>query len=315
MNELIKVVEQDNQRFVNARDLYEKTGVKSRFIDWIDNHIKRLGFIEGEDFFSQVGKSTGGRPNKEYSLTIIAAVAIAANGNDENGFKLFKYLMHIVEDWNSPERVIERARQAGAIILTEKSVLALEHLAAGMALSPFPGALATGIPANVERRLTEKDGGRVYILAYSGATRQRTILIYDHEAKFLDVALAQRDKWGQLTQDVKDGLERKYMSILGQWGKIEKVEYDDFFKWKSSLIRAGVTQPALPSSKVIPRDQISAATASVSVKVLSENKSNRSVKSNVLPFKGGKAVYIDEDDDSGTYFEKDEDEDVIKTAT
>jgi len=57
MNELIKVVDQGDQKLVDARDLYEKLGVKSRFNDWINNRIKDYGYVEGEDFFRAWGRA------------------------------------------------------------------------------------------------------------------------------------------------------------------------------------------------------------------------------------------------------------------
>jgi len=282
MKELIKIVEQDSRQLVDARDLFKAIGTTYQFINWIDNHIKRFGLVEDEDFFPRSGKSTGGRSSKEYDLTITAAAAIVASQNDENGFKLLKYLMKVDEAWNTPEKVIARAKQAGALILTEESVLALKHLAAGMALSPFPGALANGIPSSAERILTEKDTGRVYMLVYAGATKQCMILVYNHEGKFLDVALAHRDKWGHITQVVKDSLERKHLNLLGRWGAREKVQYDDFFRWKASLIEAGVTNPALPPPKVMTQEQI-----------------NTAANPKVLSFDPRKATYINDDEESG----------------
>lgn len=113
MNELIEVIEQDGQQRINARWLHEASGVKSRFNDWINNHIKTHGFVEGEDFFFTTRESTGtsGRPQDEYSLTMPAAVVVVADSNSKGKFKLLKWLMRTVEASNAPDMVIERAAQ------------------------------------------------------------------------------------------------------------------------------------------------------------------------------------------------------------
>jgi anti-repressor protein len=60
MNELIKVVEQNGEQTVNARDLHEALAVKRDFSTWIKDRIEKYGFVEGEDFSPNLGKSTGG---------------------------------------------------------------------------------------------------------------------------------------------------------------------------------------------------------------------------------------------------------------
>jgi len=55
---------------VNARDLHEFLEVKHQFRDWIKNRIEEYGFEDGKDFREFFSESTGGRPAKEYALSI-----------------------------------------------------------------------------------------------------------------------------------------------------------------------------------------------------------------------------------------------------
>jgi phage anti-repressor protein len=70
MNELIKIEDRDGKKLVNARELHAYLGSKQDFSNWIINRIDKYGFQEDKDFTIVLLKSTGGRPAKEYALTI-----------------------------------------------------------------------------------------------------------------------------------------------------------------------------------------------------------------------------------------------------
>jgi len=55
---------------VDGRALHTFLEVQSHFRDWINNRIEEYGFEEGKDFRSFFSESTGGRPTKEYALTL-----------------------------------------------------------------------------------------------------------------------------------------------------------------------------------------------------------------------------------------------------
>ena len=90
---------------VNARDLHAALGSQKKFADWIKAQIERCGLIEGlewapaevvpqkvnnpeepGEFFPQKGENqSGGRPAKEYILTIDAAKQVAMASNTPRG--------------------------------------------------------------------------------------------------------------------------------------------------------------------------------------------------------------------------------------
>lgn len=81
MNELIPVspdlIGTDTTLSVNARDLHEFLAVDTEFKDWMPRRIEEYAFEEGKDFRSFLGESTGGRPPKEYVLSLDMAKQLA----------------------------------------------------------------------------------------------------------------------------------------------------------------------------------------------------------------------------------------------
>ena len=73
---------------VNARDLHAFLGSKRQFADWISERIQKYGFVENQDFviFSQnCEKPKGGRPAKEFALTLDMANELAMVENNDKG--------------------------------------------------------------------------------------------------------------------------------------------------------------------------------------------------------------------------------------
>jgi phage anti-repressor protein len=73
-------------RKVDARALHEWLGVKSEFRLWFHRIVKDYGFEEGEGFVaSLIRNPTGGRPRKDYLLTLDVAKEVAMIGNTPKG--------------------------------------------------------------------------------------------------------------------------------------------------------------------------------------------------------------------------------------
>ncbi|MDB8552872.1 ORF6C domain-containing protein [Turicibacter sanguinis] len=88
--ELIKVTtNEQGQKLVSGRELYEVLKVQKDFTDWMKNQLENIDAIEGEDFTPLKGKSNGGRPTAEYILTLDTAkeicmvVGVAPRTNEE----------------------------------------------------------------------------------------------------------------------------------------------------------------------------------------------------------------------------------------
>lgn len=91
-----EVIEQTTQ-YCNARDLHASLQIQTRFNDWIDRRIEDYGFVEGEDFYSNLSKtskgSKGGRPTSDYRLTLDMAKELAMIENNEVGRQVRRYFI------------------------------------------------------------------------------------------------------------------------------------------------------------------------------------------------------------------------------
>lgn len=126
MNDLIQVKVSNGRESVDARELHAALEVKTEFKDWIARRIESYGFIEGKDFSASLSKSTGGRPSKEYSLTVAMAKELATVENNDRGREVRRYLIAVEEAWNSPEYVMLRAlKYAQAAMEESKKKIAI----------------------------------------------------------------------------------------------------------------------------------------------------------------------------------------------
>lgn len=99
MNELITtfngILNGESQPLVNARDLHKVLGSGWDFSDWAKKRIEQYGFIEGEDFTSNYGKSMFGRPKTEYHISLDMAKELCLVENTEQGKKARRYFIEV----------------------------------------------------------------------------------------------------------------------------------------------------------------------------------------------------------------------------
>lgn len=96
MQELIKITEHNGQRAVSARELHQVLGSKQEFANWMKNRIDKYGFIENQDyqvFDNFIKNPEGGRPLKEYALSIDMAKEIAMVEGNERGRQVRQYFI------------------------------------------------------------------------------------------------------------------------------------------------------------------------------------------------------------------------------
>lgn len=108
MNEIIEINYETEEPTVSARELYNKLEVRTAFKDWFPRMCE-YGFEEGKDFCSKMSESTGGRPAKDYDLTIRCAKEICMIQRTEIGRTIRNYFLDLEEAWNTPEQVFARA--------------------------------------------------------------------------------------------------------------------------------------------------------------------------------------------------------------
>ena len=97
-NDMMPVYENEQgDKLVDARQLHENLLISTRFNDWITRQINNYGFIEGEDFYSFLSK-TSGRPKAEYLLTLDTAKEIAMVQNNEQGRLIRRYFIQVEKE-------------------------------------------------------------------------------------------------------------------------------------------------------------------------------------------------------------------------
>lgn len=108
MNDLIKINYETEQPTVSARDLHRALEVETKFKDWFPR-MTEYGFEEGKDFSSFLSKSNGGRPSKEYEITVDMAKELCMIQRSEKGKQFRKYFIEVEKAWNDPVLIMGRA--------------------------------------------------------------------------------------------------------------------------------------------------------------------------------------------------------------
>lgn len=108
----------DKQQGVNARDLHAFLEVKTAFKDWIARRIEDFDFKEDSDFCSFLSESSGGRPSKEYVLTLNMAKELSMVERNEKGKQARQYFIQC-------EKQLKVAQQQFAIPQTYAEALRL----------------------------------------------------------------------------------------------------------------------------------------------------------------------------------------------
>jgi anti-repressor protein len=98
MEEIVKVSKiafaEEEVSGVDARELWKFLEVETRFNDWISKRVSEYDFCESKDFYSFLSKTiNGGRPSKEYSITIDMAKELSMVERNEKGKEARKYFI------------------------------------------------------------------------------------------------------------------------------------------------------------------------------------------------------------------------------
>lgn len=93
------------RQLVDARELYAFVESKQDFSEWIKKRLGECEAVEGQDFSIILGKSTGGRPQKDYILLIDIAKEVAMLERNEKGKAVRKYFISVERKYK--EKVLE----------------------------------------------------------------------------------------------------------------------------------------------------------------------------------------------------------------
>lgn len=120
MKDLIKITTNDKgQQLVSARELHEFLEVKKDFTDWFKYRVAQYGFEENLDFTPILGKSTGGRPSKDFAIKIEIAKELSMVENNEKGKQARKYFIEC-------EKIAKN--KPNSITVAENAAIANEYM-------------------------------------------------------------------------------------------------------------------------------------------------------------------------------------------
>ena len=112
MNELIKVVYDNDRPTVSGRELHEKLEIATQYTKWFER-MAEYGFTEKEDYIAISQKRLTAQGNEttftDHQLTLEMAKQICMIQRTETGKRYREYFLEIEKMWNSPEYVMARA--------------------------------------------------------------------------------------------------------------------------------------------------------------------------------------------------------------
>ena len=121
-------VTDSGEKVIVGRELHQYLDVGRDFSTWINSKISEYNYQEGIDFSTVRGKSNGGRPRKEYILTLDMGKELGMLNKGDKGNKIRQYFIQFEkkvrkEELDVPETKAEALRLAANILqgLVEKS--------------------------------------------------------------------------------------------------------------------------------------------------------------------------------------------------
>lgn len=93
MKDLIPIQQNDDGSIaVSGRSLHAGLDVSTRYNDWFARMVA-YGFTDGEDFYSLLSESSGGRPSTDHVMTLDMAKEIAMIQRSERGQQVRRYFI------------------------------------------------------------------------------------------------------------------------------------------------------------------------------------------------------------------------------
>ncbi|SMG40861.1 Phage anti-repressor protein [Dethiosulfovibrio salsuginis] len=109
---LVPVYRDSEWQVVDARELHGFLESKRQFGNWIEDRVDKYGLVEGEDYvlvFNKTGKNpSGGRPAKDYLLTLDVAKELCMVENNERGRQARKYFIAVEKAYRESLVMIPR---------------------------------------------------------------------------------------------------------------------------------------------------------------------------------------------------------------
>lgn len=176
MNELININYDSERPTVLGRDLHKLLEVKTAYKDWFPRMVE-YGFTEGIDFnplkierVQMEGTRSVTREVQDHQLTLDMAKEICMLQRTERGKQARQYFIQIEKDWNSPEKVLERAR-----MIEDQKRLAIRNELKTHNKALADAAHDAGVTESIDYAIFQNKG---YQGLYGGMTRKD---IHEHK--------------------------------------------------------------------------------------------------------------------------------------
>jgi len=145
MNKLVTIHE--GKFPIDGRELHEKIKSKRDYSTWIKDKLEKCRFVEGRDFSTNLGKSTGGRPTIDYFLSIYAAKHLAMLENTDAGFAIRDYFIQIEEQANTLKQLAAKIETSPVEYYTIAGYASLRGIKVDIGKANLLGRKATKISA------------------------------------------------------------------------------------------------------------------------------------------------------------------------
>jgi anti-repressor protein len=114
---------------INARELHAFLEIQTLFKDWITRRIEEYDFIDGKDFCSFLSESSGGRPSKEYSITLDMAKELSMVERNEKGKIARQYFIECEKQLRSGVQPITHSRRADSELNARSAAVSFRMMA------------------------------------------------------------------------------------------------------------------------------------------------------------------------------------------
>jgi anti-repressor protein len=101
---------------VDGLDIHLVVESKTPYHKWVKRRINEADLIEGEDFWTSLSESTGGRKETNYFFTINSAKEIALLERNSKGQKLRRYLVGLSNKVDN-HQLLDSKKAAFALLL------------------------------------------------------------------------------------------------------------------------------------------------------------------------------------------------------
>ncbi|OHO60929.1 antA/AntB antirepressor family protein [Corynebacterium sp. HMSC036D02] len=134
MGELIPIQDRDGIQAVMGRDLHKFLEVSERYTQWFAR-MEEYGFLAGQDFIRETGKSTGGRPSVNHIINLDMAKEISMIQRTDKGKQARQYFIECERRAKEPAQLSPEELMARAIKVADSTIKELEAKTADQALA------------------------------------------------------------------------------------------------------------------------------------------------------------------------------------